>query len=101
MAVVVAIITVAIVAVATFTIICLLYCCYLSVRWKREAKSNEIPVMKFQKIDRMVQVGVRSTFTKVFKDAPMRVHAMVAWVVAKFANNCPISQDIFMQNNGV
>ncbi|KAH0437041.1 hypothetical protein IEQ34_001322 [Dendrobium chrysotoxum] len=54
-----------------------------------------------ESVERMVIAGVCSVFSKVLKESPMKVQAMVAWAVSELAANHPKCQDIFAQNNVV
>ncbi|XBI37902.1 uncharacterized protein LOC125524893 isoform X1 [Triticum urartu] len=50
-------------------------------------------------VELMVLAGVCTAFSKILKDAPMKVQGMVAWAVSELATNHPKCQDAFMQSN--
>ncbi|CAM0911695.1 unnamed protein product [Alopecurus aequalis] len=50
-------------------------------------------------VELMVVAGVCTAFSKILKDAPMKVQGMVAWAVSELATNHPKCQDAFMQSN--
>ncbi|CAL9779227.1 unnamed protein product [Musa acuminata subsp. burmannicoides] len=54
-----------------------------------------------ESVEQMVLAGVCSVFSKVLKDGPMKVQAMVAWAVAELAASHPKCQDVFAQNHVV
>lgn len=54
-----------------------------------------------ESVEQMVLAGVCSVFSKVLKESPMKVQAMVAWAVSELAANHPKCQDVFAQNNVV
>lgn len=54
-----------------------------------------------ESVEQMVLAGVCSVFSKVLKEGPMKVQAMVAWAVSELAANHPKCQDVFAQNNVV
>ncbi|KAL0927498.1 hypothetical protein M5K25_001673 [Dendrobium thyrsiflorum] len=54
-----------------------------------------------ESVEQMVIAGVCSVFSKVLKESPMKVQAMVAWAVSELAANHPKCQDVFAQNNVV
>ena len=40
-------------------------------------------------VEHMIHIGVCSVFAKILKEGPMKVQAVVAWVVSKLAGNYP------------
>lgn len=52
-----------------------------------------------ESVEQMVLSGVCSVFSKILKEGPMKVQAMVAWAVSELAANHPKCQDVFAQNN--
>lgn len=54
-----------------------------------------------ESVEQMVLAGVCSVFSKILKEGPMKVQAMVAWAVSELAGNHPKCQDVFAQNHVV
>ncbi|KAK8934131.1 hypothetical protein KSP39_PZI014432 [Platanthera zijinensis] len=54
-----------------------------------------------ESVEQMVVAGVCSVFSKVLKEGPMKVQAMIAWAVSELAGNHPKCQDVFAQNHVV
>ncbi|CAH9105806.1 unnamed protein product [Cuscuta europaea] len=52
-----------------------------------------------ESIDQMLVAGLSSVFTKVLKEGPMKVQAVVAWAVSEIASHHPKSQEVFAQNH--
>ncbi|CAH9098567.1 unnamed protein product [Cuscuta epithymum] len=52
-----------------------------------------------ESIDQMLVAGLSSVFTKVLKEGPMKVQAVVAWAVSEIAFHHPKSQEVFAQNH--
>ncbi|KAM5546774.1 hypothetical protein ABKV19_001347 [Rosa sericea] len=52
-----------------------------------------------ESVEHMIIAGVCSVFSKILKEGPMKVQAMVAKAVAELAGHYPKCQDLFAQHN--
>ncbi|RAL46517.1 hypothetical protein DM860_004796 [Cuscuta australis] len=52
-----------------------------------------------ESVEQIIVAGASSVFTKVLKEGPMKVQAVVAWAVSEFAAHYPKCQDVFAQNH--
>ncbi|CAN0918727.1 hypothetical protein LINGRAHAP2_LOCUS31035 [Linum grandiflorum] len=52
-----------------------------------------------ESVEHMIHAGVCSVFSKILKEGPMKVQAMVAWAVSELAAHYRKCQDLFAQHN--
>lgn len=52
-----------------------------------------------ESVEHMIHAGVCSVFSKILKEGPMKVQAVVAWAVSELAAHYPKCQVLFAQHN--
>ncbi|KAE9450314.1 hypothetical protein C3L33_17789, partial [Rhododendron williamsianum] len=52
-----------------------------------------------ESVEQMIHAGVCQVFSKILKDGPMKVQAVVAWAVSELAAHHSPCQDLFAQHN--